>query len=218
MTSLLDTPVTLIVILVALSLLPLLVIIGTSFLKISVVFSMLRNALGIQQVPPNMAIYGLSLILTCFIMAPIMMDVTEVIQKNQQGDTRIDIFTPEVAEQIIAPYRNFVKKHAHPKDVLYFTNVSKRIWPEKYQKDISDDSLFVLMPSFAISQLSEAFKIGLLLYLPFVAIDLIVSNILLAMGMMMVSPMTISLPFKILIFILVGGWQKLISQLLISYI
>lgn len=217
-TSLLDAPVTLIVVLVAISVLPLLMIIGTSFLKIAVVFSILRNALGIQQVPPNMAIYGLSLILTCFIMAPIMMDVTTAIQKTQQNDALVNIFAPEVAEQIIVPYRDFVKKHAHPKDVLYFTNVSKRIWPEKHQKEISDDSLFVLIPAFTVSQLSEAFKIGLLLYLPFIAIDLIVSNILLAMGMMMVSPMTISLPFKILIFILVGGWQKLISQLLISYI
>jgi type III secretion protein R len=91
------------------------------------------------------------------------------------------------------------------------------VWPEKYQQALTKDSLLVMVPAFTLSQLIEAFKIGLLIYLPFVAIDLIVSNILLAMGMMMVSPMTIALPFKLLIFILMGGWEKLISQLVMSF-
>ncbi|MEG2827899.1 MAG: EscR/YscR/HrcR family type III secretion system export apparatus protein, partial [Edwardsiella sp. (in: enterobacteria)] len=95
--------------------------------------------------------------------------------------------------------------------------VATKSWPASVREQISDDSLLLLMPAFAVSQLVEAFQIGLLLFLPFIAIDLIVSNILLAMGMMMVSPMTISMPFKLLVFILVGGWDKLLGQLLLSY-
>ena len=99
----------------------------------------------------------------------------------------------------------------------FFAKIGHQIWPEEYHEDLSKDSLVVLIPAFTMSQLIEAFKIGLLIFLPFVAIDIIVSNILLAMGMMMVSPMTIALPFKILIFIMMGGWEKLVTQLMLSF-
>jgi len=212
--TLLDNPVQLIIMLFCLSLLPLFAVMGTSFLKLAIVFSMLRNALGIQQIPPNMAIYGLALILTLFTMAPVGLQINENLKANP-----IVFDSPNVIEQIstqaIAPYRDFLQKNSSKTQVDFFSNIGHKTWPDKYKVELSKDSLLVMLPAFTMSQLVEAFKIGLLIYLPFVAIDLIVSNILLAMGMMMVSPMTISLPFKLLIFM--GGWEKLVGQLMVSF-
>ncbi|QDO84227.1 EscR/YscR/HrcR family type III secretion system export apparatus protein [Shewanella psychropiezotolerans] len=214
--ALLDNPIQLIIMLFCLSLLPLFAVMGSSFLKLSIVFSMLRNALGIQQIPPNMAIYGLALILTLFTMAPVGMQINDNLKA-----TPIVFDSPNVLEQIntqaIAPYRDFLQRNTSKTQLEFFANIGHKTWPDKYQDELSKDSLFVMVPAFTMSQLIEAFKIGLLIYLPFVAIDLIVSNILLAMGMMMVSPMTIALPFKLLIFILMGGWEKLIGQLMVSF-
>ncbi|MDM5065590.1 type III secretion system export apparatus subunit SctR [Aeromonas salmonicida] len=214
--ALLDQPLQLIVLLFVLSLLPLLIVLGTSFLKLAIVFALLRNALGIQQIPPNIALYGLALVLTLFVMAPVGMAV----QDNLATDP-IDMASPDFVRQvesgIFTPYREFLERNTAPEQVTFFTDIGHQIWPEKYQQRIPDNSLLVLMPAFTVSQLVEAFKIGLLLFLPFIAIDLIVSNVLLAMGMMMVSPMTISMPLKLLIFVLMGGWEKLLRQLVLSF-
>lgn len=214
--SLGEQPLSLIVLLFLLSLLPLLVVIGTSFLKIALVLSLLRNALGIQQIPPNMAIYGLALILSIYIMAPLGYNAKEALQNE-----KLTLDNPALFEKIdrsaIEPYRAFLKKQTDPKNITFFSQTTTRIWPEKIREAVPPDSLFVLIPAFTVSQLTEAFKIGLLLYLPFIAIDLIVSNVLLAMGMMMVSPVTISLPFKILLFVVIGGWERLLTQLILSY-
>ncbi|QDQ24867.1 EscR/YscR/HrcR family type III secretion system export apparatus protein [Chitinimonas arctica] len=214
--GLLDHPLQLVTLLFILSVLPLIVVMGTSFLKLSVVFSLLRNALGTQQIPPNIAIYGLALILTVFIMAPVGMAIQENVKANPIKLESAD-FAQQVEQGVLKPYREFLQKHASYEQVRFFSGIGHKIWPEKYANLIPDDSIVVLMPAFTVSQLIEAFKIGLLLYLPFVAIDLIVSNILLAMGMMMVSPMTIALPFKLLVFVLVNGWERLLGQLVLSY-
>jgi len=214
--SLLDHPLQLIIVLFSLSVLPLFAVMATSFLKLSVVFSLLRNALGIQQIPPNMAIYGLALILTMFIMAPVGLQIEDNLKQNPI-DLTSDQFFQQVDSGALAPYREFLTKHTDPKQVRFFSEVGHKLWPEHYQKELDEGSLLVMIPAFTVSQMVEAFKIGLLLFLPFVAIDLIVSNVLLAMGMMMVSPMTISLPFKLLIFVLMGGWEKLLTQLMLSY-
>ncbi|WP_299493684.1 type III secretion system export apparatus subunit SctR [uncultured Shewanella sp.] len=214
--AILDQPFQLIILLFGLSLLPLFAVMGTSFLKLAIVFAMLRNALGIQQIPPNMAIYGLALVLTLFTMAPIGMAVNDSLEVSP-----ITLDDPQlmskVDTQVLVPYREFLDRNTSTKQSYFFINVGQKIWPQKYHDILSKESLLVMIPAFALSQLIEAFKIGLLLYLPFIAIDLVVSNILLAMGMMMVSPMTISLPFKLLIFILMGGWEKLVGQLMISF-
>lgn len=211
-----SSPIQLIAVLFVLSLLPLIAILGSSFLKISIVLSMLRNALGIQQIPPNIAIYGLSLILTAFIMAPIGMAISDNLKQAQISADAPD-FYQQVDQNVLKPYRGFLARHAKPEQVKFFSDIGKKMWPEEYRSRIPDDSLVVLMPAFAVGQLIESFKIGLLLYLPFIAIDLIVSNVLLAMGMMMMSPMTIALPLKLLVFVLVGGWERLLAQLLASY-
>lgn len=210
--SLLESPLQLISLLFFFSLLPLAVVVGTSFLKLSVVFSILRNALGIQQVPPNIALYGLALVLTLFIMGP-----TALAVKARWHPVQVAGAPPWMAEwdsQALAPYRRFLEKNSEEKEANFFRNLIKRTWPKDAEQKLKPDSLLILLPAFTVSQLTQAFRIGLLIYLPFVAIDLLVSNILLAMGMMMVSPMTISLPFKLLIFLLAGGWDLILSQLI----
>ncbi|PKH21790.1 EscR/YscR/HrcR family type III secretion system export apparatus protein [Enterobacterales bacterium CwR94] len=211
-----EYPLQLILLLFALSILPLLVVLSTAFLKLAVVFSLLRNALGTQQVPPNIAIYGLSLILTVFIMAPTGLAIQENLKQNPIRFTDAD-FTQQVEKSILTPYRDFLSRNTLPEQVRFFVDAGNRSWPAQYQQKIPDDSLLVLLPAFTVSQLIEGFKIGLILFLPFIAIDLIVSNILLAMGMMMVSPMTISLPLKLLVFVLINGWENLIGQLIFSF-
>lgn len=210
-----DSPWQLIILLLVLSLLPILVVMGTSFLKLAVVFSLLRNALGIQQVPPNMAIYGLALVLSMFIMAP-----TALAVKAQWNPKPVAGAAPWMSSwdsQALLPYRRFLQKNAEAQEIDYFSHLIEKSWPEDLRKKVKPDSLLILLPAFTVSQLTQAFRIGLLIYLPFVAIDLLVSNVLLAMGMMMVSPMTISLPFKLLIFLLAGGWDLILSQLVQSF-
>ena len=211
-----DSPWQLIALLFVLSLLPLIIVMGTSFLKLAVVFSILRNALGIQQVPPNMALYGLALVLSLFIMAPTLLAV-----KAQWHPVAVEGEPDWMSgwdNQALTPYRHFLFKNTEGKQVHYFQNLIAKTWPEEARRAVKDDSLFILLPAFTISQLTQAFRIGLLIYLPFLAIDLLVSNILLAMGMMMVSPMTIALPFKLLIFLLAGGWDLIVSQLVQSFL
>ncbi|MBK5415424.1 type III secretion system export apparatus subunit SctR [Pseudomonas sp. TH31] len=214
--NLLDQPLHLILMLSAVSILPLLLVLGTSFLKLVVVFSLLRNALGIQQIPPNIAMYGLALILTLFIMAPIGFEIQDNLAINPI-QIESDDFINQIDNGMLAPYRVFLERNTAPDQKLFFSSIGRDIWPEKYHDRVPETSLLVLMPAFTVSQLIEAFKIGLLLYLPFIAIDLIVSNILLAMGMMMVSPMTISMPLKLLVFVLMNGWEKLLGQLMLSF-
>ncbi len=214
--NLLDHPVQLIVFLFLLSVLPLLVVLGTSFLKLSVVLALLRNALGIQQVPPNMALYAIALILTAYIMAPVGFQVSDALKEHP-----VNFSSPasvaQIDDSVLSPYRRFIKQHTPPRQIRFFMEIGRRTWPEYYKERLDADSLWVLIPAFAVSQLIEAFKIGVLLFLPFLAIDMIVSILLLTLGMMMVSPLTIALPFKILLFVLMGGWEKLLSQLMLSY-
>ncbi|EFP95871.1 type III secretion system export apparatus subunit SctR [Vibrio caribbeanicus] len=206
----------LIVSLALLALVPFIAMMATSFVKLAVVFSLLRNALGVQQIPPNMAMYGLAIILSIFIMAPVGFETYDYVKQNE-----ISLEDPESIEGVIdnglQPYREFLKKHIRETESVFFTDAARALWPKKYVERLETDSLLLLLPAFTVSELTRAFEIGFLLYLPFIAIDLIVSNILLAMGMMMVSPMTISLPFKLLLFVLLDGWTKLTHGLVLSY-
>jgi type III secretion protein R len=151
-----------------------------------------------------------------FIMAPIGLAIQDNLDESPVELSSPD-FIQQVESSILTPYRDFLERNTAPVQVHFFADIGHQIWPEKYQKRIPENSLLVMIPAFTVSQLIEAFKIGLLLFLPFIAIDLIVSNVLLAMGMMMVSPMTISMPLKLLIFVLMGGWEKLLKQLVLSF-
>ncbi|MEJ2046052.1 MAG: type III secretion system export apparatus subunit SctR [Reinekea sp.] len=203
--------------LLLLSLIPFLAIMTTSFIKLAVVFSLLRNALGIQQIPPNMALYGLAIVLSIYIMAPVGYQISDTI-KEKGISLNEDTSLTELANTAINPMSDFLNKHSSEKERSFFLDSAQELWPEEYAGRLDSNSLLVLVPSFTISELKSAFETGFLLYLPFIAIDLIVSNILLAMGMMMVSPMTISLPFKLLLFVLLDGWTRLTHGLVLSYL
>jgi len=209
-------PLLLIVVLGLLGMTPFLAIMATCFVKIVVVLTLVRNALGIQQIPPTMAISGLAMILTVYIMAPIGIHAYD--QLADQELTKMDTRTlTATLGEAVEPFRDFLDKHGSDSEKAFFVNTARSLWPEEYSAGVTARDYMVLIPAFTISELTEAFQIGFLLYLPFIAIDLIISNILLAMGMMMVSPMTISLPFKLLLFVLLDGWTRLIHGLVLTY-
>ena len=198
----------------AVSLVPFFVLMTTSFVKIAVVLSLVRNALGIQQIPPNMALYGLALILTLYIMAPVFSQMAEIAE-TRSFDSVSAVF--ESVGAIAEPLRLFLLDHTDKLEHDFFIRTVEKIWPEDLAAAIDRESFATLIPAFMITELTAAFEIGFLLYLPFIAIDLIVSNLLLAMGMMMVSPLTISLPLKLFLFVVVDGWSQLIRGLIFTY-
>lgn len=211
-------PIYLIAILIMLGLAPFVAMMVTSYVKIVVVMSLIRNALGIQQIPPNMVINGLSIILTMYIMNPVAQNTYEVLRDNWDTIDTKDITSVEaVITKAKQPLKEFLLRHASERERAFFFDAAKELWPEERSATLTNDDLMVLAPAFTVSELTEAFQIGFLIYLPFIAIDIIVSNILLAMGMMMVSPMTISLPFKLLLFVVIDGWARLIHGLLLTY-
>lgn len=210
-------PIYLIAGLAILGLGPFLLMMVTSYVKIVVVTSLVRNALGVQQVPPAMVMNGLAIILSIFIMAPVIMSTGDIIKEMQIPTNPQPAEILSLIDKASPPLRKFLADNASETVVNMFMNTAKRIWPKERHHLISKDNLLILVPSFTISELTKAFQIGFLLYLAFVTIDLIISNILLAMGMMMVSPTTISLPFKLLLFVTLDGWLKISQGLLLSY-
>ena len=212
----LPSPFTLILIIGAIGIMPFVIVMATSFAKLVIVFSLIRNALGIQQIPPNTALNGLALILTVYIMMPVVIASYEIVMKE---DLRLDDkeSVVKVLKEASEPYREFLHKHSDPRERQFFMETAYNLWGQEHMEEMKEDNLLILMPSFTVSELTTAFEIGFLIYLPFIVIDLIVSNILLAMGMMMVSPMTISLPFKLLLFVFLDGWTYLIHGLVVSY-
>ena len=233
-------PFSLIILLVGLSLLPFVAMVATSYLKIVVVMSLIRNALGIQSIPPNMVINALAMILTFYIMAPVASEAwniakTELAKPRQviagapapaaaaqsaKGPTDGWWFETDTISKAAEPFRVFLAKHTSDRERAFFVNTAERLWAKNEDEPaaVDPDSFYILIPSFCVSELTKAFQIGFLVYLPFIAIDIIVSNILLAMGMMMVSPVTISLPFKLLLFVMVNGWTLLIQGLIRGYV
>lgn len=201
----------------ALGLAPFFLMMVTSYVKIIVVTSLVRNALGVQQIPPTMVMNGLAMILTLFIMAPMCMDMKDILDKKQVSAEPGVTELVDLAQDLSVPLKNFLASHTEPSIVKAFVQTAKKLWPQDKQEFISEDNFLILIPAFTISELTKAFQVGFLLYLPFIVIDLIISNILLAMGMMMVSPMTISLPFKLLLFVTLDGWLKISQGLLLSY-
>ncbi|ANN69803.1 type III secretion system export apparatus subunit SctR [Bordetella bronchialis] len=216
-------PVALIVVIACVAIMPLAIMLTTSFLKISVVLALLRNAIGVQQVPPNMALNGLALILSLYVMAPVLGKVAEEVKHTYEAGTapepgaqRFDTLMKAI-ERGAAPLKAFMTKHSSPGQRQFFMDTAVSLWGPQEASGLREDNLLVLIPAFVVSQLTAAFQVGFLLYLPFIIIDLIVSNVLLAMGMMMVSPVTIAIPLKLFLFVMLDGWTKLIQGLVLSY-
>jgi flagellar biosynthetic protein FliP len=202
--------VQLIISLAMISLVPFFLISVTSFLRIIIVFSLVRTAVGTQQVPPSTVIVGLALFMTVFIMSPVWKEVNEnaVIPYNQGKISQQKAF-----ERGLKPVHGFMIRQTREKDLALFVQFS-RIKPPKTAEEIP---IYVLIPSFMISELKTAFQIGFLLFIPFIMIDLTVANILLSLGMFMLSPVMVSLPFKVLLFVLVDGWNLISRGLLMSF-
>ncbi len=195
---------------------PLAAVVITSFLKLTVVLGLLRNAIGVQQVPSNMVINGIAIIVSAYIMAPIGMDAIDSVQAKQQSASAPQKFL-DVFSAVQEPYRVFLKKHAHAKERQFFLRSAAAVWPAERAKALKDDDLIVLAPAFTLSELSEAFRVGFMLYMAFVIIDLILANILLALGLSQLSPTTISIPFKLLMFVVMDGWSVLMHGLVLTY-
>jgi type III secretion protein R len=221
-----SSPLVLVIVLAALAVAPFALIMLTSFVKISVVLSILRNALGTQQVPPNQVITGLSLILTIFIMAPVVEKMKE--KAGDMGETGA-IFSEssvktlfEAAQRGSEPLREFLERNAAERDRKLFLELARHMAERNHREPadiaaISERDFRVVIPAFVTSQLTAAFIIGFFLFIPFLVIDMVVSNILQAMGMFMLSPTIISLPFKLLLFVMIDGWVLLIQKLVLSF-
>lgn len=197
-------------------LVPFIAVSATSFLKISIVLSLLRNAIGLQQTPPNTVIYSLSLILTLFVMKPIFIEIYDVAQTKDfmNNDTQ---YLMDSFDDAFMPLKGFLSRNSRDQQKQFFIKTAKDLWPDRYRASATADSLIILMPAFIVDELTEAFRMIFLIYLPFLIIDLITSNVLLSLGMMMVSPMTISLPLKILLFVSIDGWSQMIRSLVTSF-
>ncbi|MBS4164485.1 Uncharacterized protein PRO82_001814 [Candidatus Protochlamydia amoebophila] len=213
------------VLLSLLSLLPFIIMILTSFLKIVVVLSLLRTALGVQQAPPNQIINGVAFLLSLFIMYPTAIKMYDAAQTAiNQPNVPESFLSPgsstyviEVASAASGPMKEYLKRNSSSRHQALFYRLVYRGLPEDYRETLKPDDFIVLVPSYITGQLKDAFEIGVLIYIPFFVIDLVTSNILLAMGMMMLSPVTISMPLKLFLLVMLDGWTILIEGLVKTF-
>lgn len=206
----LSSTLQIVILMTVLALAPSILIMVTSFIRFTVVLSFLRQAMGIQQMPPGQLLIALALILTFFVMSPVVsQSYTEGIKPYL--DEQID--KDEAFEKAVAPIRVFMLSQTREKDLALFVNIAKLEAPE----DEKDIPLHVLVPGYVISELRTAFQIAFVLFVPFLVIDMVVASVLMSMGMMMLPPIIVSLPFKILLFVLVDGWYLLIKSLVESF-
>ena len=189
---------------------PSILIMMTGFTRIVIVFSFLRNALGLQQTPPNQILAGLALFLTLFLMSPIL---SEINQTAYQPYSRGEITQEAALKQAAKPMRTFMLKQTNKEDLNMFLDLSGEGKPDS----LDSIKITTVIPAFITSELKRAFIIGFLLYLPFLIIDMVVASVLMSMGMVMLPPVMISLPFKILLFVLVNGWGLLVKSLILSF-
>lgn len=215
----LPNPVAMIAVVAALGIAPFAALMVTSYTKLVVVFGLLRSALGIQQVPPNIVLNGIALILTVFIMAPVGMDMVD----NLRG-RNFNLSSQMSVDDVIAildaaqpPVKKFLQTHTLESERNFFVKSATSIWPKERAAGLKNDDLTVLVPSFTLTELIKAFQVGFVLYIIFVVVDLVVANLLLALGMQMIAPTTISVPFKLLLFVMLDGWGRLVEGLVLTY-
>jgi len=189
----------------------------TAFIKISVVLSILRNALGLQQTPPNIVLNAGALILTIYVMYPVILDVREALPWTpDQAPEELEAITSSLPV-VIDSIREFMKPLIHQEQHEFFMMTARKIWPEEVINSIDPDDFLIILPAFFISELQSAIELGVIIFIPFLIIDLLVANILMALGMIMVPPTVISLPIKLMFFVGVSGWSLIIDRLLAGY-
>ncbi len=202
----------------ALGVLPVALVMVSSYTKIVVVLSLLKNALGLQQVPPAIVTNGLALLLTWYVMYPVGLEVMAAVEGEQHLPKSAQTLTMlEIASRGKEPLRAFLDKHASERERVFFLDAAYRLMGEKVAKSLTPKDFVVLVPAFAVSELTEAFLIGVLIALPFIIIDLVVANVLMALGMQMMSPAMVSLPIKLLLFVMLDGWSRLSHALVLGY-
>jgi type III secretion protein R len=212
-------PVALLLLGLGLAVVPFAAMVVTSYTKIAIVLGLLRNALGVQQVPPNMVLNGVAIILSAYIMAPVVMEAGDGLERSSRRAS-----SGGAAEQMLdaaaaarEPFRHFLKKHASEREVQFFLRSATNIWPPAQAARLGPDDLIVLAPAFLLSELTAAFRIGFLLYLAFVVVDIVIANVLLAMGLSQVTPTSVAIPFKLLLFVTLDGWSRLVHGLVLTY-
>jgi type III secretion protein R len=216
--------VTKMAVLAGLGVLPFAVMLRTSFVKIVVVLSLLRNAIGVQQTPPNPVINGVALLLSIYVMFPTGVAMYEASKDVIVHQSPAKMLSEETTGYILAvmdkakePLKQFLQKNSSVKHIKSFHQIAYKSFPEPYKSSLKTNDFLIIIPSFITTQLKAAFEIGVLIYLPFFVIDLVVSNILLAMGMMMLSPLTIALPIKLLLIVMLDGWTILVQGLVLTF-
>lgn len=219
-------PLILLLVLAALALVPFVIMMATSFVKLAVVLALIRNALGTQQVPPNVVVTGLALILTVYIMAPVGIQVYDVAKVTiNQGTNQpllsqasVDLLA-KAARDGKEPIRDFLLRHTHGDELSLFYHLAVEMrQSEEAKAAVGEKDFLSIIPAFVISELTEAFQIGFVIFLPFLVIDLVIANILLSLGMFQISPVTLSLPFKLLLFVMVDGWHLIVKGLIQGYV
>lgn len=216
------SPGVILALVVGVAMLPYVAVMVTAFTKLVIVFSLLRNALGLQQTPPNVVLNGLAIILSLYVMYPVGIQMSDVgreyFEQHDYAGGELDVTSLlQAAVAAKRPLQEFLIEHTDDGERAFFLQTARNLLPEDRRHTVSENDLAVVIPAFTVSELSRAFQIGFLIFLPFLVIDLIVSNLLQALGMMMLSPTTISLPFKLLLFVLLDGWSKLIHGLVLTY-
>lgn len=217
-----ENDISLIAVLACASLAPFLIACGTCYVKFSIVFVMIRNAIGLQQIPSNMTLNGIAFVMAVFVMMPIMKDGYNYYHNNHIEVNSADDIVKFIDDGFIS-YREYLQRYTDPDLAAFFERAQKAKQQDAADEQYSDEeekmmSIFSLLPAYALSEIKESFKIGFYIYLPFVVIDLLVSSILLTLGMMMMSPITISVPIKLLLFVAMDGWSLISKGLIEQYL
>jgi type III secretion protein R len=200
----------------AISVLPVIAVVATSFTKISVVLLIVRNAIGIQQTPPNLLVFAIAIVLSAFVMNPVLQNSWQLLLLHGADFSTIGGMA-EGLLKVAAPLKEFMMKFSDEEVRGFFVQASQKIWSNAPTTPVASDDITVLTPSFLVSELTRAFEIGFLIYLPFLMIDFVVSAILVALGMQMMSPTVVSTPLKLLLFVSIDGWRRLLEGLVLSY-
>ena len=213
-----------VMVLAGLALLPFAIMLLTSYVKVVVVLALLRNALGVQQTPPNQVLNGIALMVTLYVMSPTgfaMYEASKDYMIKHEPEKLLSgpsaIYLLNVASKAKEPLKDFLRRNCQPKQINAFYNLAYKSFPDPIKKSIKPTDFIILLPSFITSQLKSAFEIGVLIYLPFFVIDIVTSNILLSMGMMMLSPLSISLPLKLMLIVVLDGWSLILQGLTLSF-
>ena len=200
------------------SLLPIVLITTTSFLKTTIVLLIARNAIGVQQVPPGIAMYSIALMMTMYVMAPTLQKMVDAVPAEAMSSATVRYPMMPTVQKALEPLRAFMVKHSRAEQRELFLEKARKLWPPAMSRSATAQDFLVVVPAFMVSEMQAGFEMGFLIYVPFLVIDVLVSNVLMALGMQMMSPMTVSVPLKLFLFVIVDGWGRLLHSILDTYL